>query len=321
MKRISLLLFLVVLTCNSSAQTVVLVDPAVVELPAVGEDLNVSIKISQGNNIAGYQFTLEFDDTALEYITIVNSDFLPAGALAIPRRVSDGGVMFVATNFRGSSGDGTLAKATFKVLRKSNSALRLSGVKLSQPGGLVAIVSRTVDGAVRFTALPLDAKDDRKLNTTTISFSSVSDVKVGDKFTIDVLVEDVIDLAGWQMDLLFDSEILEFTQVEEGSFLKQGGGQTFWQPGKSDMGGAIKRGTVSDISAAFLGQGGVSGTGKLLTVTFKAKLAGVSVLDLGNLHLGDPSGEVIQHRIATGIVTVVDFPAWDVNRDGIIYLT
>ena len=57
---------------------------------------------------------------------------------------------------------------------------------------------------------------------------SVSDVKVGDQFTVDVLVKGVIDLAGWQTDLLFDSDILEFKQVEEGSFLKQGEGQTFW---------------------------------------------------------------------------------------------
>ena len=66
------------------------------------------------------------------------------------------------------------------------------------------------------------------INSVLITFSSVSEVKVGDQFTVDVLVEDVVDLAGWQMDLLFNSDILEFEQVEEGSFLKQGGGQTFW---------------------------------------------------------------------------------------------
>ena len=151
-----------------------------------------------------------------------------------------------------------------------------------------------------------------EINSALIAFSSVSEVKVGDQFTVDVLVESVVDLAGWQANLLFDSDILEFKQVEEGSFLKQEGGQTFWQPGKSDM----KRGTVSGISAAFLGLGGVSGTGKLMTVTFKAKLSGVSVLDLGNLHLGNPSGGTIRHRVETGKVTIIDFPAWDVNRDG-----
>ena len=148
MKRISLLLFLIVLTCNSLAQTVVLVDPAVIESPAVGEDLKISIKIRQGNNIAGYQFTLEFDGAVLEYISIVNADFLSAGAFAISPKVNDGKVTLAATSLAGgTNGDGTLAKATFKVLRKSNSVLKLSGVKLVDLSA-TAITSQTVDGEV-----------------------------------------------------------------------------------------------------------------------------------------------------------------------------
>ena len=130
------------------SQTVVLVDPSVVESPAVGADLDVNIKISQGNNIAGYQFTLEFDNTALEYVTIVNADFLPAGAFAIPPKVNGGKVTLAATSLAGgTNGDGALAKATFKVLKKSDSALKLSGVKLSDPDA-TAIASKSVDGKI-----------------------------------------------------------------------------------------------------------------------------------------------------------------------------
>jgi len=142
---------LVILLLASSvcmAQTVVLVDPSVVESPTVGEDLKVSIKISQGNNIAGYQFTLEFDGTALEYVTIINADFLPAGAFAIPPKVNGDKVTLAATSLTGgTNGDGTLAKATFKVLKKSDSTLKLSGVKLSDPDA-TAITSKTVDGKI-----------------------------------------------------------------------------------------------------------------------------------------------------------------------------
>ena len=130
------------------SQTAVLVDPSVVESPAVGADLDVSIQISQGKNIAGYQFTLEFDNTALEYVTIVNADFLPAGAFAIPPKVNGGKVTLAATSLAGGTwGDGTLAKATFKVLKKSDSALKLSGVKLSDPDA-TAIASKSVDGKI-----------------------------------------------------------------------------------------------------------------------------------------------------------------------------
>ncbi len=130
------------------SQTAVLVDPSVVESPAVGADLDVSIQISQGKNIAGYQFTLEFDNTALEYVTIVNADFLPAGAFAIPPKVNGGKVTLAATSLAGgTNGDGALAKATFKVLKKSDSALKLSGVKLSDPDA-TAIASKSVDGKI-----------------------------------------------------------------------------------------------------------------------------------------------------------------------------
>ena len=146
---------LVILLLTSSvcmAQTVVLVDPSVIESPAVGEDLKVSIKISQGNNIAGYQFTLEFDGTALEYVDIINIEFpegfLPKGAFAIPPQVNGNKVTLAATSLAGgTNGDGTLAKATFKVLKKSDSALKLSGVKLSDPDA-TAITSKTVDGKI-----------------------------------------------------------------------------------------------------------------------------------------------------------------------------
>ena len=115
----------------------------------VGNDLYISIKINQGSNIAGYQFTLEFDSTAFEFVSIANADFLPAGAFAIPPKVNEGKITLAATSLAGgTNGDGTLAKATLKVLKKSDSALKLSGVKLVDPDAR-AISSKTVDGSVK----------------------------------------------------------------------------------------------------------------------------------------------------------------------------
>ena len=132
------------------SQTAILVGPSVVESPAVGADLEVSINISQGSDIAGYQFTLGFDNAALSYVTIVNADFLPKGAFSItPIVKNDGKVIFAATSnpLTGTNGDGTLAKATFKVLKKTDSALKLSGVKLSDTKA-AAITSKSIDGKI-----------------------------------------------------------------------------------------------------------------------------------------------------------------------------
>ena len=48
-----------------------------VDNPDVGDTIEISINITGGSNVAGYQFTLIFDPTELEYISIENADYLP----------------------------------------------------------------------------------------------------------------------------------------------------------------------------------------------------------------------------------------------------
>ena len=45
--------------------------------PAVGDTIEVSINIARGSNIAGYDFTLTFDPTQLQYISIENAGLFP----------------------------------------------------------------------------------------------------------------------------------------------------------------------------------------------------------------------------------------------------
>ena len=69
-------------TAMSYGQAVVSVDPAEVESPAAGEELMVSINITGGEGVAGYEADVSFDPTALEYVSHANGDYLPAGAFA-----------------------------------------------------------------------------------------------------------------------------------------------------------------------------------------------------------------------------------------------
>ena len=136
-----------------------------------------------------------------------------------------------------------------------------------------------------------------------------------DTFTLDIGARDFFDLAGWQFDIVFDPISLEAISVIEGNFLKMGGATTFFQ------GGTINNtsGRITNIVATRLSPGGVSGTDTLLQVTFKAKSAGETALELQNVEFGLPTGTLIpagphQIRIAVGgrIAT------GDVNRDGIV---
>ena len=142
---------------------------------------------------------------------------------------------------------------------------------------------------------------------------SKTPIYIDDTFTLDISAETVFDMAGWQFDIAFDPAVLEVINVSEGDFLKTDGGTTFFQGGSIDN----ANGKITGLSAIRLSDPGVSGTGLLLQVRFKAKSAGETELTLHNFQFGDITGEsfpagphqtriVVEGRLATG----------DVNRDG-----
>ena len=140
-------------------------------------------------------------------------------------------------------------------------------------------------------------------------------IHIGDTFTLDISAENVADLAGWQFDIAFDPAALEAINITEGDFLKSDGGATFFQGGSIDN----AAGKITGLSAARLSAEGVSGTGTLLQVRFKAKSGGETELALQNFQFGSVAGDsipagphqiriTVEGRLATG----------DVNRDGVV---
>ena len=108
------------------------ISPASVESPAPGEQLVLNINIIGGENVAGYQLTLHFDDTALRYVSGGNANYLPAGTFVIPPLVGENQVTLAATSLNGGSqGEGTLATVTFEVIDVKTSVLTLSEVRLT----------------------------------------------------------------------------------------------------------------------------------------------------------------------------------------------
>ena len=123
------------------------------------------------------------------------------------------------------------------------------------------------------------------------------------------------DLAGWQFDIAFDPSRLEALDVNEGDFLKTDGGATFFQSGRIDN----AAGKITALIAGRISEGGVSGTGSVLQVRFKAKSEGETEIVLQNFLFGSVAKEsipaapleiriTVQERLLTG----------DVNRDGVV---
>ena len=142
---------------------------------------------------------------------------------------------------------------------------------------------------------------------------SQTPIHTGDTFTLNIHADNVSDLAGWQFDIAFDPAILEAINVSEGNFLKTDGGNTFFQGGSIDN----AAGKIGGLSAIRLSTQGVTGTGTVLQVTFKAKSSGETELALQNFEFAAITGQdipavpppihiTVEEKLATG----------DVNRDG-----
>lgn len=119
-----------------SEQTVVYVTPAEVESPSIGESFMVSINVTNGVSVAGYQVTVNFDPTAIRYVSNINADYLPAGAYVAEPRVTDSGVRILAVAYSTApEGDGTLATVTFEVVQEKASTIQLTEVQLVDAKG------------------------------------------------------------------------------------------------------------------------------------------------------------------------------------------
>ena len=144
---------------------------------------------------------------------------------------------------------------------------------------------------------------------------SQTPIHTDDTFTLNIHADNVSDLAGWQFDIAFDPIVLEAINVSEGDFLKTDGGTTFFQSGTIDN----AAGKIGGLNAARISSGGVSGTGTLVQVTFKAKSAGETQLTLQNFQFGSTTGDPIPAGPLDIYLTVEEgLPTGDVNRDGVV---
>ena len=178
---------------------------------------------------------------------------------------------------------------------------------------LVAVGTRPDDWSNLFIGLAADAE-----YTTGAGIDYVlseSSIHTGDSFTLDVRAKNVIDLAGWQFDIVFDPARLEVVDVSEGGFMKTDGVSTFFQGGRIEN----AAGKITGLIAGRLSEDGLSGSGSLVRVKFKAKSQGDTRVALQNFLFGSSTGDSIpagpqeiQFTVEARLATE------DVNRDGIV---
>ena len=178
---------------------------------------------------------------------------------------------------------------------------------------LVAVATRSDERSNSFFGF--ESGTDYTVGTGLGYAFSETPIHIGDTFTFDVRAENVVDLAGWQFDIAFDPTVLEAVDVSEGDFLKTDGGTTFFQSGRIDN----AAGKITGLIAGRISEGGVSGSGSVLQVRFKAKSEGETELALQNFLFGSDTEESIPAGPLEIRITVEErLLTGDVNRDGVV---
>ena len=166
-----------------------------------------------------------------------------------------------------------------------------------------------IEGASRLSGIALDVSPPEVENWAKLSFPVISPVYVGVPFTLDLMVENVTDLSGWQADIAFNPAVLSAVSVTEGDFLSKDGGSTFFQEGSINN----TTGEITGLVAARTTGGGVSGTGVLLSIIFEAQATGEDFLRFRNVKLGQSNREIILYTIVINPIIVES--SLDVNGD------
>jgi len=283
-----LITVLLALPALVSAQAVISIDPATADSPDVGQTLDFNVDITDGENIAGFQFTLTYDETALEFVEVKLGDYLPAGAFAVPAKVDAGSVLYGATAIgtTAAKAAGTLATFTFKVVAKKDSAIGFSSIKLADAGAqeLASTNSGTVINAGTGGGEDSGGKTD-KGDGATISANptEIKSPAAGETLAVTIGIAGGENVAGFEFKLTYDETALEFVEVKLGDYLPAG---AFAVPVKADVGSVL-------YGATAIGAKAVKSSGTLATVTFKVVEAKASDVGFASAKLADPNAKEI----------------------------
>jgi len=134
---------------------------------------------------------------------------------------------------------------------------------------------------------------------------------LGEEFTVQVDILDVVDLFMWEFRLTWTPGLLNCTRVYRGGiiiFPPPEGDQLYYEI-HNEQGYVL-------VSYASMGLQGVSGNGTMVLITFRAITTGNCILDLCDVYLEDSVGTKISSTVVDGYVVVCGHLAYDVVSAG-----
>ena len=194
------------------------ITPNPVVSPIIGDEFSININITEGVTVGGYQLTLEFDRSAIRYVSGTNGDFLNEGSYFVNPIDWGNNVTFGATNFANTnSGDGVLTTIMFEVVDVKESDLNLSNVILTDSDG--NRLSYLVGGSKIVEPPPIPTS-----TVVSVTPASVLSPARRQSLILNIDISDGQNIAGTSLSLGYDSTALERISSRQGNYLDSGVG-------------------------------------------------------------------------------------------------
>jgi hypothetical protein len=140
--------------------------------------------------------------------------------------------------------------------------------------------------SITFITTPLSEAQQTPTLSIIPSTTHLSSTQIGSIFDVNLTINNVQGLYGWNLNLTWNPKVLNLTNIDEGSFLSDIG-QTFytWAPSLSLQNRS--NGFIQSVAAVMLGteKKTASGSGILATITFEVLNSGVSPISIDGSQL------------------------------------
>ncbi len=314
-------------TCSASG--IVCVQPGTTSI-LVGDSFTVGVVASGVTNLGAYQFELNFNPAIVSMQSVANATFLGSTGrvvLCAAPIVAPGSVRLACSTLgppppNGPSGSGVLAVVTFNASAAGTSSLSLSNTVLTTPSNVPISVSLTGGSVTVSAATPTPCAGPCPTPTSTFTPTATSTpapiscppiaatvvcvvppfqvASSGGTVSVDLVVDEVVNLAAFQVEVQYDPTLLTYVSATNGVFLGSSGRTIFCPP-------IILNLTSFVFSCASIGSTppGPDGTGILFHATFQATSnTGISPLTLLQFDLADPLADPIPAPAVNGAVEV-----------------
>ena len=275
----------------------------------VGDTFTLHLNAENVSDLAGWQCNIGFDPDVLEAVEVIEGDFLKKGgsnAFFFLDEIDNAagkitGLSGARINIDGVSGTGRLLSVAFTAKAVGKTQITLTNLKAGPSGASTTGVSETIPLSIPEIIITVEEQPAPVSAKLSLLIDEMP-VRARDTFTLHLDIEDVADLARWQCDIVFDPNVLEAVEVLEGDFLKQNGETTVFLKNTIDN----TAGEITGLGAISLSRNGISGTGRLLSVVFVAKVVGEAQITLTDLYADSNDAVAIPLSIPETTITVLD---------------